>query len=75
VTRALEAGAGIIFAKPCQWTSVVTYLDAWPSPRHRRPATLRCSDRRRSAIGPRSNPVLKARRQDKGPIPGPDDIA
>jgi len=30
VTRALEAGAGIIFAKPCQWTSVVTYLDGTP---------------------------------------------
>jgi two-component system CheB/CheR fusion protein len=26
-TRALEAGAEIIFAKPCQWGSVVTYLD------------------------------------------------
>ena len=28
LTRALEAGAGVIFAKPCQWRSVVTYLDA-----------------------------------------------
>jgi CheY-like chemotaxis protein len=27
LTRALEAGAGAIFAKPCQWGSVVTYLD------------------------------------------------
>jgi CheY-like chemotaxis protein len=27
LTRALEAGAGVIFAKPCQWGSVVTYLD------------------------------------------------
>jgi two-component system, chemotaxis family, CheB/CheR fusion protein len=27
-TRALEAGAEVIFAKPCQWESVVTYLDA-----------------------------------------------
>ena len=27
VTRALEAGAGAIFAKPCHWDSVVTYLD------------------------------------------------
>ena len=27
LTRALEAGAGVIFAKPCQWASVVTYLD------------------------------------------------
>jgi two-component system, chemotaxis family, CheB/CheR fusion protein len=28
LTRAQEAGAGVIFAKPCQWASVVTYLDA-----------------------------------------------
>jgi two-component system CheB/CheR fusion protein len=27
LTRALEAGAGVIFAKPCQWGSVVAYLD------------------------------------------------
>jgi two-component system CheB/CheR fusion protein len=27
VTLALEAGADVIFAKPCQWGSVVTYLD------------------------------------------------
>ena len=27
LTRALEAGAGVIFAKPCQWGRVVTYLD------------------------------------------------
>jgi CheY-like chemotaxis protein len=27
LTRALEAGAGVIFAKPCHWGSVVTYLD------------------------------------------------
>jgi two-component system CheB/CheR fusion protein len=27
VTRALEAGAGVIFPKPCQWETVVTYLD------------------------------------------------
>ena len=27
LTRALEAGAGVIFAKPCQWAHVVTYLD------------------------------------------------
>ena len=27
LTRALEAGAGVIFAKPCQWARVVTYLD------------------------------------------------
>lgn len=27
LTRALEAGAGVVFAKPCQWHSVVTYLD------------------------------------------------
>ena len=27
LTRALEAGAEVIFAKPCQWSSVVTYLD------------------------------------------------
>jgi two-component system CheB/CheR fusion protein len=26
-TRALEAGAEVIFAKPCQWGSVVAYLD------------------------------------------------
>jgi len=26
-TLALEAGADVIFAKPCQWESVVTYLD------------------------------------------------
>lgn len=26
-TRALEAGADIIFAKPCHWGSVVAYLD------------------------------------------------
>jgi CheY-like chemotaxis protein len=26
-TRALEAGADVIFAKPCPWGSVVTYLD------------------------------------------------
>jgi CheY-like chemotaxis protein len=26
-TRALEAGAEVIFAKPCRWESVVTYLD------------------------------------------------
>jgi CheY-like chemotaxis protein len=26
-TRALEAGAAVVFLKPCQWTSVVTYLD------------------------------------------------
>jgi CheY-like chemotaxis protein len=25
--RALEAGADVIFAKPCHWGSVVTYLD------------------------------------------------
>jgi CheY-like chemotaxis protein len=25
--RALEAGAGVIFAKPCQWGNVITYLD------------------------------------------------
>lgn len=27
LARALEAGAGAIFAKPCQWRTVVTYLD------------------------------------------------
>jgi two-component system, chemotaxis family, CheB/CheR fusion protein len=27
LTRAREAGAEMIFAKPCQWESVVTYLD------------------------------------------------
>jgi CheY-like chemotaxis protein len=27
LTRALEAGAGAVFAKPCDWESVVTYLD------------------------------------------------
>jgi CheY-like chemotaxis protein len=27
VTLALEAGADVIFAKPCHWGSVVTYLD------------------------------------------------
>jgi two-component system CheB/CheR fusion protein len=27
VTRALEAGAEVIFTKPCKWGSVVTYLD------------------------------------------------
>ena len=27
LTRALEAGAEVIFAKPCRWGSVVTYLD------------------------------------------------
>ena len=27
LTRALEAGAGAIFAKPCRWDSLVTYLD------------------------------------------------
>ena len=27
LTRALEAGAEVIFAKPCQWESVVTYLE------------------------------------------------
>jgi CheY-like chemotaxis protein len=27
LTRALEAGAEVIFAKPCQWARVVTYLD------------------------------------------------
>ena len=27
VTRALEAGAEVIFAKPCHWGSVVAYLD------------------------------------------------
>lgn len=26
LTRALEAGAGVIFAKPCHWARVVTYL-------------------------------------------------
>jgi CheY-like chemotaxis protein len=26
LTRALDAGAEVIFAKPCQWGSVVTYL-------------------------------------------------
>ena len=26
-TRALEAGADVIFAKPCHWGSVVAYLD------------------------------------------------
>ena len=26
-TRALEAGAEVIFAKPCHWGSVVAYLD------------------------------------------------
>ena len=28
VTRALEAGAAVIFPKPCRWRSVVTYLEA-----------------------------------------------
>jgi CheY-like chemotaxis protein len=27
LTRALEAGAEVIFAKPCRWDSLVTYLD------------------------------------------------
>ena len=27
LTRALDAGAGVIFTKPCQWGRVVTYLD------------------------------------------------
>jgi two-component system CheB/CheR fusion protein len=27
LTRALEAGAEVVFAKPCEWSSVVTYLD------------------------------------------------
>ncbi|RPH34681.1 MAG: response regulator, partial [Chloroflexi bacterium] len=27
LTRALEAGAEVVFAKPCQWGSVVRYLD------------------------------------------------
>jgi CheY-like chemotaxis protein len=27
LTRALEAGAAVIFAKPCRWESVVMYLD------------------------------------------------
>jgi CheY-like chemotaxis protein len=27
LTRALAAGAGVIFGKPCQWENVVTYLD------------------------------------------------
>lgn len=27
LTRALEAGAGVIFAKPCHWARVVTYLN------------------------------------------------
>jgi DNA-binding response OmpR family regulator len=27
LTRALEAGAGAIFAKPCEWRNVVAYLD------------------------------------------------
>jgi len=26
-TRALEAGAGVIFVKPCEWKSIVAYLD------------------------------------------------
>jgi two-component system CheB/CheR fusion protein len=26
-SRALEAGAGIVFVKPCHWRSVITYLD------------------------------------------------
>jgi two-component system CheB/CheR fusion protein len=25
--RALDAGAGVIFAKPCHWGNVITYLD------------------------------------------------
>jgi len=25
--RALDAGAGVVFAKPCQWGNVITYLD------------------------------------------------
>jgi CheY-like chemotaxis protein len=27
LTRALEAGAEVVFTKPCQWGSVLTYLD------------------------------------------------
>jgi CheY-like chemotaxis protein len=27
LTRALEAGADVIFTKPCQWGSIVAYLD------------------------------------------------
>jgi len=27
LTRALDAGAGAVFTKPCEWRSVVTYLD------------------------------------------------
>jgi len=27
LTRALEAGADVIFTKPCQWGNVVAYLD------------------------------------------------
>lgn len=27
LARAQEAGAAVIFAKPCRWTDVVTYLD------------------------------------------------
>jgi CheY-like chemotaxis protein len=27
LTRALKAGAEVIFTKPCQWGSVLTYLD------------------------------------------------
>jgi two-component system CheB/CheR fusion protein len=33
VTRARQAGADVIFAKPCQWESVVTYLDELDVPR------------------------------------------
>src|SRR5687767_5905841 len=27
VTRALEAGARVVFAKPCEWESIVAYLE------------------------------------------------
>jgi CheY-like chemotaxis protein len=33
VTRARQAGADVIFAKPCHWESVVTYLDELDVPR------------------------------------------
>ena len=32
VTRALQAGASVIFTKPCRWTEIYRYLDEYDSP-------------------------------------------
>ena len=33
VKRALDAGASVVFAKPCEWRSVIAYLEGLRAPR------------------------------------------